>query len=292
MLVVSAAPSECFVCPLDGGPFASTANGVSCAAGHAFDRAREGYLNLLPVQHKASLNPGDDKTMVAARTRVLDDGCFAPVADKLFELAQAGLAPARDGGPLRIVDAGCGEGYYLARLVEAAQASVDPRAIECAGTDISKWAVRAAARRCPAVAWAVASNRRLPFAPRSVHLIVSAFGFPVWASFQQVQAPGGCVLLVDAGPGHLLELRRVIYPTVELSGPPPLLAAEACGYRVGTEARLVYPTDLAGQSQIQAITAMTPHAHRMPPAGREALARLARLTVTIDVVFRLLPGAA
>lgn len=56
-------------------------------AGHRFDRARQGYLNLLPVQHKNSRDPGDNLAMVEARRDFLNAGHYAPVAKRLAELA-------------------------------------------------------------------------------------------------------------------------------------------------------------------------------------------------------------
>ena len=46
-------------CPICSEPLNAVDNGVACPAGHRFDRARQGYLNLLPVQHKNSRDPGD-----------------------------------------------------------------------------------------------------------------------------------------------------------------------------------------------------------------------------------------
>ncbi|MCM2319807.1 MAG: SAM-dependent methyltransferase, partial [Pseudomonas sp.] len=48
------------ICPICSGALHSLDNGVQCNHGHRFDRARQGYLNLLPVQHKKSLDPGDN----------------------------------------------------------------------------------------------------------------------------------------------------------------------------------------------------------------------------------------
>ncbi len=288
VLIVPASATDTFVCPVDGNPLLPIDTGVRCTAGHVFDRARERYLNLLLVQHKASRDPGDNKAMVAARTRILDSGCFAPVAASLFQLVSDHVTSPLHDRPLRLVDAGCGEGYYLERFIAAARTSADARAITLIGTDISKWAVRAAARRSVDVAWAVASNRHLPIAAASADLIVSLFGFPVWPSFRQAQADGGSVLLVEAGPRHLIELREIIYPVVAIADPPPLDAAQACGYRQSDEERLQYASEIASHAMIQDLLTMTPHAHRLSPAGRQALARYDRLSVTVDVVFRWL----
>ena len=63
-------PRAFFICALDGTPLLPGDGWIGCADGHRYDRAREGYFNLLPVQNKASRDPGDDKAMVAARRRV------------------------------------------------------------------------------------------------------------------------------------------------------------------------------------------------------------------------------
>ena len=210
------------MCPIDGtllrsGDGTTVAGGVLvCERRHSFDRSREGYYNLLAVQHKASLDPGDSKAMVAARRRVLEAGIYAPiaeyVADRVVGFARAGEA-TRD---FCVVDAGCGEGYYL-QHIEKRIAAEDGLRCALAGVDISKWAVQKAAKRTGGCFWAVATNRHLPFAPGSIDVILCMFGFPVWNGFGAVQPPGGIVLMVDPGPDHLIELRSVTHPSVHRS---------------------------------------------------------------------------
>ena len=279
-------PLADFVCPLDGELLISTAAGARCSAGHAFDRAREGYMNLLPVQHKASRDPGDDQIMVTARRRILDDGLFAPVSSAVFALVRDFATRTDNGKAVRIVDAGCGEGYYLAQLIAAAQGWDQAITLELAGYDISKWAVRAAARRSEAVAWAVASNRQPPFAAASLDLILSLFGFAQWPQFEALLTPRGCVLVVEAGARHLLELRELIYPWVEANAPALPRAALLRGWHLGVEQHLEYTVSLDSPAQIQALLAMTPHAHRMSTAGRAAVEQLASARVTVNVVLR------
>ncbi|PPS58607.1 hypothetical protein CRX72_19630 [Pantoea sp. BRM17] len=45
------------ICPLCRQPLTQQPGVFRCDAGHQFDRAREGYVNLLPVQHKGSREP-------------------------------------------------------------------------------------------------------------------------------------------------------------------------------------------------------------------------------------------
>ncbi len=275
-----------FICPLDGAPLKRTESGVCCGTGHNFDRAREGYINLLPVQHKASRDPGDDQAMIAARRRTLDDGLFTPLADAVFETVRAYARVRAGERPLRLVDAGCGEGYYLAHLHHRAQHCDDAVSLELAGYDISKWAVRAAARRNQAIAWVVASNRQPPVPPASIDLVLSLFGFPHWTSFEAILVPGGRVLTVDAGPRHLLELRKVIYPQLTPSDAPLPSEALERGWRVLSERCIEFTVPQSTPDQSQALIAMTPHAHRISANGRAALVALHSLDVTMSMVMR------
>jgi len=276
-----------FVCPVDGRPLLKENNSLRCDEGHGYDLAREGYCNLLLVQQKASRNPGDNKDMAAARRRFLEGGYFAPIVERLFKIV-AEMAKSKRQGPLRIVDTGCGEGYYLHQISKLAEASHDPTSLELAGCDISKWAVKLAAKRSKDVAWAVAGNRQLPFAPASVDLILSMFGFPDWKSFQAVESDEGRVVLVEPGPGHLIELRKIIYPEVNVSQPPSLSAATQAGYILEREEPLRFSVNLQNNSSIQDLLAMTPHAFRIAKKAREDIGALNNLSVSVDVVFRIL----
>ena len=274
-------------CPIDGLPIDASGTQRRCAAGHSFDIARAGYCNLLVVQHKASRDPGDSKDMVAARRRFLGADHFQPIADHVFNAVRECVAAAAHGA-FNVVDAGCGEGYHLDRLACLATASPEPGTLELVGIDVSKSAVKAAARRKAPVTWLVANNRAPPFLAGSVDLVLCLFGFPVWEGFKKTQKPGGHVLLVDPAADHLFELREIIYPTVRRSRPPPLADAGTAGYRLQREDKLRFSVTLTEAEMIQDLVAMTPHAHRMPQAGRKALAELRNLSVTIDVAFRLL----
>jgi 23S rRNA (guanine745-N1)-methyltransferase len=145
-----------------------------------------------------------------------------------------------------------------------------------------------AAKRSKHCFWAVASNRHLPFPPGSIDLILSMFGFPLWDAFAAAQPRDGRVLLVDPGPDHLIELRSIIYPTIKPSAAPALDAPTAAGYALTDEQRIRFAFELTNAAAIADLLAMTPHDHRAPLAGRDALARLDQLTLTGDVVFRTL----
>ena len=296
---MSVRPFTALACPLDGAPLQRQGGSLRCADGHCFDLAAQGYVNLLPVQNKRSLDPGDSKEMVAARRRFLEAGHYQPIADAV---AQAVLAGAVPGRTLTCLDAGCGEGYYLRQLAATAAAEAHPLAL--AGLDISKWAVQAAAKRdlhdarsqagpspSPSTTWVVGSNAGLPVLPATLDRVLCMFGFPVYGEFARVLRHGGELLQVDAGPEHLRELREVIYPTLKPERPAARQAPPGFAH-LGTDT-LRFQIHVDGPAAIADLLAMTPHLYRATAEGRARAAALTALTMTVDVRlarYRRLPG--
>ena len=278
----TARPFTALACPLDGAPLQRQGGSLRCANGHCFDLAAQGYVNLLPVQNKRSLDPGDSKEMVAARRCFLEAGHYKPIADAV---AQAVLADAVPGRTLTCLDAGCGEGYYLRQLAATA-GNAHPLAL--LGLDISKWAVQAAAKRDgqdargnPRAAWVVGSHAGLPVLPGTLDRVLCMFGFPVYAEFARVLRRGGELLQVDAGPDHLRELREVIYPTLRPERPAARQAPP--GFEHLATDTLRFQIHVDGAAPIADLLAMTPHLYRATAEGRARAAALTALTMTVDV---------
>lgn len=265
-------------CPLDGEPLTEHNKSWRCAGGHSFDQARQGYVNLLPVQHKRSKEPGDSVAMVEARQRFLQAGCYQPIAERLAHwcLENASIKQA-----LSVLDAGCGEGYYLRQLAQLAQAD---QPLRLAGLDIAKPAILAAARQRKDIAWLVASNAHLPVQSASLDRVLCIFGFPVASEFARVLKPGGELIQVDPGPAHLQQLRAQLYDRVERDAMPKEPSLQ--GFQLLQQETLSFPFKLHQPELIQDLLAMTPHAHRAPAEGRERLAQLHELSLTADVVLR------
>ncbi len=278
-------------CPLDGLPLILHIRQVVCANGHSFDVARQGYINLLPVQHKHSKHPGDSEAMVRARTEFLNSGAYAPIAAKLTAITHE-LIVEQQVAAYYLLDAGCGDGYYLAQLFATLQQQAIQREVTLLGLDISKPAIIAAAKRSKQITWLIASNKHPPLLPASIDCIVCMFGYPMYASFKPLLKPGGTIILVEAGPNHLLELREIIYPSVSQSPPPELAAAAAVGFTLKHESCLTYRETLASNAQIMNLLMMTPHFFRASQTGKQAAMQLNTIELTIDVVFRVLVQAS
>ncbi|TXT32377.1 MAG: 23S rRNA (guanine745-N1)-methyltransferase [Rhodocyclaceae bacterium] len=272
---MSIVPFQSLACPLDGAPLNCHGATWRCAAGHNFDIASQGYANLLPVQQKRSLDPGDSKEMVAARRRFLNAGHYQPIA---AAVSRAVLAETPANATISCLDAGCGEGYYLRQL---AAASGDGQTLALLGLDISKWAVLSAAKQDKRPNWLVGSNANLPVLPATLDLILCMFGFPVHGEFARVLKPGGVLLQVDAGQDHLRELREIIYPALKPERPADTqVPAGFCW--LSTEI-VRFPLAIDGAEPIADLLAMTPHLYRASAEGRERAAALTALAVTVDV---------
>jgi len=261
-------------CPLDGAPLQREAATWRCANGHCFDVASQGYANLLPVQHKRSRDPGDSKEMAVARRRFLNAGHYQPIADAV---ARAIFADAPVDAPLACLDAGCGEGFYLRQLAAAA----GPRSLALLGLDISKWAVQAAAKQDQRPNWVVGSNANLPVLSETLDRVLCMFGFPVYGEFARVLKPGGQLLLVEAGPQHLRELREIIYPVLKTK-----VSAQAevpPGFAHLATETLHAEVELSSREQVADLLVMTPHLYRATAEGKARAAALTALALSVDV---------
>lgn len=269
------------VCPIDGVPLQLEGRRLVCAEGHNFDLARQGYANLLLSHQKRSRQPGDSREMVAARHAFLAQGYYAP----LLEYLSDGLMPRlRDGAT--VVDAGCGEGYYLAGLLARVQAR--GLRLHGIGIDISKWALQVAARRCPAT-WLVASNRAIPVNDAGADVVLDLFGFIQPAEFARVLKPGGLLLRATAGPEHLLALRSLLYDEVEEKTPP---STSVTGFDLAHRERLQFTFAELAQPAIGQLLTMTPHGFRASRDARERVLALETLSVGVDITIEYFSRAS
>jgi 23S rRNA (guanine745-N1)-methyltransferase len=165
-----------------------------CTRGHSFDVARSGYINLLQPQERRSKQPGDTVAAVAGRRRLHDRGVTEPLLRAIAEIIVASPGEV-------VLDAGCGDGFYLGALVR--ESGFDGH-----GVDISIPAIDAAARRYPGCEWVVANaDRVVPYADRSFSLVMSITARMNAGEFRRVLRDDGCLLVAVPAPEDLIELR-------------------------------------------------------------------------------------
>ena len=256
-----------FLCPICAAPLERTEQTYRCPKGHSYDVAREGYVNLLPANRKHAKDPGDNREMTAARTRFLDGGHYAPLLEVLCRLI-VGRAPKA------LLDSGCGEGYYTAGILSALASA--GRSVRCAGVDLSRSALKKAARRTTGAEFAVASVYHLPIADQSVDLLLNCFSPLALEEFRRVLRPDGWFLYVVPGARHLWELKSVLYET------PYENPEEAIPYE-GFDYVDILPMEFSMALDAPALAdlfRMTPYFWKTPKAGAERLAALEKLDVT------------
>jgi len=276
---------ENFSCPIDSMPLLKDGRSLICEQGHSYDIAKTGYINLLPVQNKRSKDPGDSKEMVAARQAFLNQDHYLPVVHAISsswpDLSTTQAQPHTDS-QIRILDAGCGEGYYLDQLNKLF--IEQNKAVALTGLDISKWAVTAASKRHKNVSWVVGSNASLPVPENRYDVVLCLFGFPVFTEFSRVLSDSGLLLLVESGADHLIELRKILYPSIHEYKSTHKDGVE--GFELVSESIQNFSFDLNSQTEIQQLLSMTPHIHKASYEGREALKTLSSITLTADIKLR------
>lgn len=268
-------------CPVCGQPLRESDRTFRCPNGHAFDVAREGYVNLLLPQYRHSKDPGYSKQMIASRRAFFEASHYRRLADEIAGLIISYLSDRSDRV---VVDAGCGEGYYLRRLRGGLAADDMGRNTALCGIDISKHAIQVAARLDPDGLYAVAGIHRMPVLPGTVDVLLSHFSPVSGPEFSRVVRPGGVVLVGQPGQGHLFSLKRLLYEAPEAHEPDLPLAGEP-GFELVGAHRIHYEIALRGPGQVASLLAMTPFYWSVSQATQEALARLDRLDTEVDVVL-------
>lgn len=252
-----------YSCPLCHAPLTRSGNSYLCPQRHQFDQAKEGYVNLLPVQHKRSREPGDSAEMMQARRAFLDAGHYQPLRDAVSEKLRA-------IEPENLLDIGCGEGYYTHAF--AAKAG------QTWGLDVSKTAVRYGAKRYPQVNFCVASSQRLPFDDNSMDVVVRIYAPCNPLELKRVVKPGGWVITVTPGPRHLMEMKGLIYSEIQLHAPHSEVIE---GFSLVSHDALAYPMQLTGE-EATTLLQMTPFAWRAKPEVWEALKRETQFNCQTD----------
>lgn len=265
-----------FRCPNCGRPLAREPHRLACPAGHSFDLAKSGYVNLLLSRQSGPKRHGDDKRMVKARSTFLQKGHYAPMRQ---ELLRQGLAAASEN--MVVLDAGCGEGYYTAALAELLrQQGLCPHV---AGIDISKEALQEAAKRDRQSEYAVASCFHLPVGDGSIDLLLSVFAPYCGEEFLRVLRPGGSFLMVIPLENHLYGLKQAIYEKPYRNEVKPY---DLTGFRLEECRELRYQITLHGQEEIESLFMMTPYYYKTGAADQQKL--LTKTTLTTPAEFAVL----
>ena len=287
------------ICPICGSKLNTLNKSLVCAGHHCFDIARQGYVNLLTVQQKHSLHPGDTREQVLSRRAFLEAGYYAPIAEALIITSKELMVNSKEISvtsnevtvtsnelisnskeittPGELLDVGCGEGYYSARLAGAL-------GMHLTGMDISREAVRCAAGKYKNGLWLCATASHIPVADHSCRLLTSLFALTMPEEFRRVLRPDGYFLQVLAAEDHLLGLKSIIYD--HLIEKPKDTVPDVPGFTLVKSVPIRFTFTVEGE-QVENLLSMTPHVFRIGKDGAQRLRETKSLTDTASCVLNV-----
>lgn len=233
-------------------------NSYKCEKNHSFDIAKEGYVNLL-LNKKDS---GDNLEMIKSRKTFLEKGFYKPLADELINIIKS--IPNNE---YNIVDVGCGDGYFTNIINQKFKQTI--------GFDISKDAIKFAAKNYKNITFVVAGGNNLPLADNSVNIILNIFAPHFIDEFVRILKPNSIIIKVTPGRNHLYELKEIIYDE------PYQNLEKAIALNVLENKSLTYKIN-CNQDDLINVFKMTPYYHKTSQKDFEKLFNYKNLILTID----------
>ncbi|MBH0007208.1 putative RNA methyltransferase [Psychrobacter sp. SWN149] len=291
-------PVSLFICPLCQSPLQPATDTWRCdgslhpkQTSHPFDVARQGYVNLLPVQQKKSKAPGDSQASISARKRFLNNGHYAPLQHLISQKMVALLLPSeqvaeptakQDSKPVNWLDIGCGEGYYTQAMAQLGSEVIDtliaadiskPALVELAKVSKASerlWYQKNAATKNTMIYPLVTSAANLPLRAHSVTGISSIFSPILPKAFADVLTADGYLIIAKPDVGHLATLRDALFDSVREHDSDKFLQ-ELSPYFTLIETHRVNTNMTLAADDLADLMTMTPYAYRARSEKRQAL---------------------
>ena len=265
------------ICPICGGSLDKTENSLKCQAGHSYDFAKSGYVNLLNPGKMNNAKAGESREMIKARTAFFSCGSYGKIREYLIELIS-------DFKKDTIVDAGCGEGYYTEGVAERYPEST------VIGFDMSKHGTERGAKSSKTKGientfYSVSNIFNMPLEDESADIIINLFAPVPYEEFARVLKKGGYLIIGASGAKHLYEMKSVLYEKVYLN---VLNVHKNDAFEQICVKNLIYGTEIFGNDSIMNLFTMTPYYHHTSDSDKEKLAALESLYTTVEVDFTIL----
>lgn len=259
-----------FVCPVCRKALFREGGSLFCENRHCYDISKRGYVNLLMSQASSASRHGDSREMVASRSNFLDLGHYAPLCDAVTSEV---LSAAKDG--MFILDVGCGECYYTAKIKAAAEKY---RPVVC-GIDISKDALAAGSKRDKSINLAVASAFDIPVSNGCADVIINLFAPHKESEFCRILKTGGTLIRVFPLARHLWELKCAVYDTPYEN---EIGSTDIDGFEKISEKELKYKIHLDKNEDIRSLFSMTPYSYKTSAEDEKKLDALNALTTGVE----------
>lgn len=185
------------ICPKCFSKLTKVNKSYICINNHNYDISKEGYINLL----LSKTNAGDNKDLIEGRINFLKKDYYKPLVLEIINI----LKEYNDLPNINLCDCGCGIGYYSRQLKESFNN------INIYGTDISKDAIKYAAKSDKNTTYIVSSNQKIPFEDKFFDILIHIFSPVFIEEAKRIIKDDGILIIVSPGKKHLYELKELLY---------------------------------------------------------------------------------
>jgi 23S rRNA (guanine745-N1)-methyltransferase len=262
-----------YKCPVCNERLAKQQKQYVCTNAHSFDISGKGYVNLLLANQKKTKDPGDNKEMMENRRSFLNKGYYLRFSDRLNEVIYSYL----EHSPSYVLDAGCGEGYFISKLKNKLT-SFNDKTIYFYGIDISKSAINYAIKRDNSINFAVGSNFNLPIMNKSMDCIIRNFAPGDITEFHRVLKESGKLVIVTPGIEHLFELKEILY---ENARKHEVKDNKFEGFNCIDHQEIKYTILLENSEDIRSLITMTPYYWSISNEMKEKIGQIGSFAATL-----------
>lgn len=261
-----------FVCPICGQLLKESESSFKCSRNHCFDKSSSGYVNLLIKGGKKG--HGDNKIMIKARHDFLKKGYYKDLRSNICSEIKKYAK-----NETSLLDSGCGDGYYTEGICSAV---LENESGEVYAIDVSKEALKIAAKSCKKAKFAVASAYKLPIEDESFDIVMSLFAPMACEEFYRVLKKGGIFLTAIPLENHLYQLKQAVYDTPYKNKPEN---TEINGFVLLNAQEVKKEIHLSSNEDIKNLFMMTPYYYKTSESDQKKLDSLETLTTETEFLI-------
>ncbi|SHH52733.1 methyltransferase domain-containing protein [Clostridium grantii] len=250
-----------------------------CLNNHSYDIANKGQINLLLANQKRTKDPGDSKEMMEARRDFLNKGYYHIFSEALNEVIISNI----NGDKINILDAGCGEGYFLSNIKEYIYSKennyIQNKEVDFFGVDISKTAITYAAKRDKKINFIVGSNFNLPIMSNTIDIIIRNFAPSDESELKRVLKDNGKLVVVTPGIQHLYGLKEILYVKARKHEEKEISFQ---GFKLVQHKEVKYSIQVEGKEDVKNLISMTPYYWTFDNTMKEKADETSKLSTELD----------
>lgn len=258
------------ICPVCGKDLKQEDKRFVCENNHCFDKAKEGYVNLLTGVHNPGSSIGDNRDMALNRRDFLDKGYFDALVHALVEF----IKELNYSHPV-IADICCGNGYYSDKIKSEINC-------EIIGFDLSKEMVRLAAKRKNGITYFVGNLSNIPIKDKSIDIALHLFAPFHEKEFSRITKDDGYIISVVAGQEHLFELKEILYDTPYKNDEKPPITENL---KLVDKRKISAKVHLKTNEDIMSLFKMTPYYYHTRSEDKLKLKNIENMDITTEFVM-------